>query len=92
MPLEVDPSPLTAASLLGAPAPEQRPRRTNGPRVSIGTIEVTVTAVPAAPTSTSTPTPPVPGPAPAAAGPAAARPVREQLRLGERRWYGMAQA
>jgi hypothetical protein len=96
-PLDTERRALAAASLLPAPLPGQRQRRAAPPRVSIGTIEVTVTPPPPpppppAPASMSNP-PGVPAAlAPAAAGPATPRPVREQLRLGERRWYGMAQA
>jgi hypothetical protein len=61
-------------------------------RVSIGTIEVTVVPPPA-------PAPPVaasvglPAQQPSARpAPASNRPVADQLRLGARRWYGMAQA
>jgi hypothetical protein len=94
-PLDTERRALAAASLLPAPLPGQRQRRAAPPRVSIGTIEVTVTPPPPpppAPASISNP-PGVPAAlAPAAAGPAPPRPVREQLRLGERRWYGMAQA
>jgi hypothetical protein len=61
-------------------------------RVSIGTIEVTVAPPPA-------PVPPVaagigrPAAQPSnRASPGSGRPVADQLRLGARRWYGMAQA
>jgi hypothetical protein len=94
-PLDSDQRALAPASLLPAPLPGQRQRHAAPPRVSIGTIEVTVTPPPpppAAPASISNPPGVPPALAPAPAGPATPRPVREQLRLGERRWYGMAQA
>jgi hypothetical protein len=94
-PLDAERQALAPASLLPAPLPGQRQRHAAPPRVSIGTIEVTVTPPPpppAAPASISNPSGVPPALAPAPAGPATPRPVREQLRLGERRWYGMAQA
>lgn len=73
--------------------PGAEPKQRNASaRVSIGTIEVTVVPPPAS-------TPPVaasvgPPAAQLSAQPAHAanRPVADQLRLGARRWYGMAQA
>jgi hypothetical protein len=67
-------------------------RRAAPARVSIGTIEVTVLPPPA-----PAPPPPAsvarPAESPSARPPAGStQPVADRLRLGERRWYGMAQA
>jgi hypothetical protein len=89
--------PAPAANRLGIraltsdPPPESK-QRGAAARVSIGTIEVTVVPQP-------TPAPPMAAgvglPAQQPSAPpahASNRPVADQLRLGARRWYGMAQA